>query len=107
MKKLHKSASLADYQSYIKIICEEKGWNKRSDIEKMLFLTEEVGELAKAVRKEHGGFGYQTPETKEHLEEELVDVFNYVLDIANTHEVNLHEAFVKKWERNERRLWTS
>lgn len=106
MKIVHRSASLADYQVFLKKICKEKGWDKRTDIEKMLFLTEEVGELAKSVRKEQGYHG-NLPDDINHLAEELVDVFNYVLDIANVYEVDLHDAFVKKWKINMVRTWDS
>lgn len=106
MANLPKAASMADYQTYIQDICVERGWDKRTPLEKMLFLTEEVGELAKAVRKEHGTYGYDKPEDATHLAEELVDILNYVLDIANVYEVDLEEAFRHKWKLNEGRSWS-
>lgn len=106
MAQLPQSASMADYQAYIKTICKERGWDKRTDLEKMLFLTEEVGEVAKAIRKEHGIYGYDKPASTDHLAEELVDVFNYVLDLANVYDINLEAAFRAKWNINASRDWS-
>ena len=103
MTTLPKAAIMADYQTYIQKTCEERGWDKRTSLEKMLFLTEEVGELAKAIRKEHGTYGYDKPQDTDHLAEELVDVFNYVLDIANVYDIDLDKAFRDKWKVNESR----
>ena len=105
MTQLPVSATMADFQTYIKNICIEKGWDKRTPLEKMLFLTEEVGELAKAIRKEHGVYGYDKPEDINHLAEELVDILNYVFDIANVYDVDLDTAFREKWEVNATRSW--
>ena len=106
MAHLPKAATMADYQTYIQKTCEERGWDKRTSLEKMLFLTEEVGELAKAVRKEYGTYGYDKPQDTTHLAEELVDVFNYVLDLANVYDVDLDQAFRDKWKVNDTRDWT-
>lgn len=67
-------------------------------------MCEEVGEVAKAVRKELG-LSAQKPETNEHLAEELVDVLNFIFDIANHYSINLDEAFQAKWHKNESRSW--
>lgn len=100
-------APLLAYQQYIAAVCKERGWDKRTPEEKMLFLTEEVGELAKEIRKHSGRFGYAKPETTKELGHELVDIFNYVLDLANTYEVDLVTAFADKWEFNHTRTWHS
>jgi len=105
MKDLTNQSSLADYQQFIKEICEKRGWDKRTALEKMLFLTEEVGEVAKALRKEHGIYGYPKPESTDHLAEELVDVFNFLLDLANVYGIDMADAFRQKWQKNVTRDW--
>lgn len=107
MVSLKQQPDLADIQAFIKQICIERGWNERTPLEKMLFLTEEVGELAKAIRKESGIYGYKKPDDIEHLAEELIDVFNYVIDIANLYDVNMEEAFRAKWAKNSTRSWAT
>ncbi|HSX16410.1 MAG TPA: MazG nucleotide pyrophosphohydrolase domain-containing protein [Candidatus Saccharimonadales bacterium] len=106
MAQLPDQPKLADFQTFIQKTCEERGWDKRTSLEKMLFLTEEVGELAKAVRKEYGQYGYDKPADISHLAEELVDVFNYLLDLANVYDVDLEAAFRSKWQTNQDRSWT-
>jgi NTP pyrophosphatase (non-canonical NTP hydrolase) len=54
-----------------------------------LWLVEEVGELCEAVRRRRRG----------DIEEELADVFAWVLSLANLFEVNLESAFLKKYEQ--------
>ncbi|MGF7229062.1 MAG: MazG nucleotide pyrophosphohydrolase domain-containing protein [Candidatus Saccharibacteria bacterium] len=104
MTLLKEQPLLVDYQQFIFDICKERGWDKRTITEKMLFMTEEVGEVAKAIRKELG-FDGKKPETIDHLAEELVDVLNYVLDIANNYDIDLESAFRAKWTKNATRTW--
>jgi NTP pyrophosphatase (non-canonical NTP hydrolase) len=106
MAQLPNKPSMADYQTYIDEICKERGWDSRNALEKMLFLTEEVGEVAKSVRKEMGYDG-KKPENIDHLAEELVDVFNYIVDLANMFDIDLEQAFRAKWDKNATRTWNS
>lgn len=105
MSTLSSQPTLADLQLFIAEVCRERGWDKRSATEKMLLLTEEVGEVARAVRKELR-LGDKKPETTEHLAEELVDVTNYILDIANHFDIDLAAAFHAKWRKNATRTWS-
>lgn len=68
-------------------------------------LTEEVGEVAKEVRKHTGRFGYTTPESTEDLASELIDTLNWIIDIANSNNIELSVAFRKNWEKNSVRTW--
>ncbi|CAN5662419.1 MazG nucleotide pyrophosphohydrolase domain-containing protein [soil metagenome] len=105
MADLKQQPALADFQIFIQDVCRERGWDKRTHLEKMLFLTEEVGELAKAVRVDAGKYGYQKPDDISHLTEELADVFSFLLDLANGYEVDLEQAFRAKWNKNSTRKW--
>lgn len=51
----------------------------------MLWLVEEIGELAEAIRSEE----------PENIEEELADCFAWIAALANLYGVNLEEAFLK------------
>lgn len=68
-------------------------------------MTEEVGEVSKAIRR-LTGFAHEasTTSTKE-LAHELVDVLNYILDIANYFDINMDESFDEKWSINKQRTW--
>ncbi len=104
--KLKKSPQLKDYQEYIKQITIERGWDKNSPLEIFLLFSEEVGELAKAIRNKYRlyhetGKKYNPNE----LEEEIADVFSYILDLANVFDIDLETAFRKKEEKNANRVW--
>ena len=51
LKKLSNQSSIDEIQNYIKKIMEMRGFNKEKSSDKILLLVEEVGELAKAIRK--------------------------------------------------------
>ena len=51
LKKLSGKSSINEIQSYIKEVMEIRGFNKEKSSDKILLLVEEVGELAKAIRK--------------------------------------------------------
>jgi len=97
--------TLSDYQAYIKAQCEARGWTNRTDTERVMMLAEEIGEVAKEVRKHTGKFGYAKPETADALSAELVDVFNWLIDLANSNDVDLEQAFRAKWKFTETRTW--
>lgn len=107
--KLKENPTLKDLQEYIKILCEERGWNRDNHSEKFLLFIEEVGELAKATRIASGLYGEKAKEkqTRFDLEEEFADVLNYLLDLANHFNVDLEKAFREKNEINETRKWES
>jgi len=105
MNTLPENPTIKDLQEFVAARCRERGWDNRSDIERLMFLTEEVGEVAKEIRKLSGKYGYKHPGTTEHLAEELVDVLNFIIDIANANDINLEEAFRAKWTAVATRRW--
>jgi len=58
---------------------------KRGIWQDLVWLGEEVGELFKAVRENEG------------IEEEIADVFAWLLSVANVLGVDVEEAFKKKY----------
>lgn len=97
--------TLRDLQQYIAAQCRRRGWEDRSDSERIMLLTEEVGEVAKEMRKHTGKFGYKTPDSNEELGKELVDVLNWVIDIANSKNIDMTKAFDAKWRETNDRTW--
>jgi NTP pyrophosphatase (non-canonical NTP hydrolase) len=107
---IHSEATLTDLQHYIAALCKEKGWDKNSHLEIFLLLSEEVGELANAIRKhtqlhKRAEDDSQEETTRRLLASELVDVLNYILDLANYFEIDLQKAFIEKNKDNEKRTW--
>jgi len=99
--------TLPELQSYMDKICNERGWTKDSYAEKFLLFTEEVGELAKAIRKTQGPYQEKAkaPHKQGELEEEFADVLSYLLDLANAFHVDLETAFREKERVNATRTW--
>ncbi|GCE46073.1 NTP pyrophosphatase (non-canonical NTP hydrolase) [Thermosporothrix hazakensis] len=105
MAQLPAHPTLPDLQRYMDEICKERGWTKDSYAEKFLLFTEEIGELAKAIRNAQGLYQEQAKQKRWELEEEFADVFSYLLDLANAFQVDLETAFRKKEEINAGRTW--
>ena len=98
-------STLTDIQKHLDKTCKENGWDKNSVTEVFLLFTEEVGELAKAIRKETGFKGEKKPETRDDLREEFADVLNYLLELANRFDVDLTEVYFEKHKINNTRTW--
>ena len=110
MATLKNNPTLGDLQEYIKVLCEERGWYKNNHLEMFLLFSEEVGELAKAIRAYSGlyqekGKEKTAIETKKELEGEFADVLSYLLDLANYFDVDLEKAFREKEAINAKRDW--
>ena len=115
MTVLPDKPTLKDLQNHIKKIGEERDWDKNNYLEIFLLLSEEIGELAKAVRNYTGLYAEKNNtslttrqgKNKFEIEEEFADVLNYLFDLANCFDIDLEEAFRKKDKINAERTWTS
>jgi len=105
MAHLKDDPTLTDLQQYEALVCQERGWTKDSPSEKFVLFIEEVGELAKAMRKAAGLYEEQAKPRDISLEEEFADVLSYLLDLANCFQVDLQQAFRAKEQLNESRTW--
>jgi NTP pyrophosphatase (non-canonical NTP hydrolase) len=105
MASLRDDPTLKELQSYLALVCAERGWTKDSPSEKFVLFIEEVGELAKAMRKAAGLYEEQAKPRDMSLEEEFADVLSYLLDVANCFHVDLEQAFRAKEEINQSRIW--
>lgn len=66
-------------------------------------LVGELGEFANTLKKvNRGDTPYQT--ARENLEEELTDVFIYLMQMANQMGVNLEESYLRKLAKNRDRF---
>ncbi len=101
----NQNITLHQLQKHLDATCKEKGWDKNSITEVFLLFNEEIGELAKAIRKQTGFKGEQKSKNKDNLEEEFADVLNYLLELANRFDVDLTEVYFKKHKINNTRKW--
>ena len=105
MADLPEHPTLSQLQHYLDAVCKERGWTKDSYAEKFLLFAEEIGELAKAIRKTQGLYQEKARQKRVELEEEFADVFSYLLDLANYFQVDLEKAFREKEQVNSARIW--
>ena len=108
LKKLSDKSSINEIQSYIKKVMEVRGFNKEKSSDKILLLVEEVGELAKAIRKNENNLGID--KTKEYnyssIESEIADVFIVLLSICDILNMDLLKVFLEKEQENIKRTWS-
>jgi NTP pyrophosphatase (non-canonical NTP hydrolase) len=93
---------LADYQTLIRKLIIERGYNEETVPEVLMLLIEEVGELAKAVRKLNGQVTHQDSQIH-NAAEELADCLWLLIDISNRLDVDLEKAFRAKETKNRNR----
>ena len=101
---LKNNPTLRNYQEYVKEMIKERGFDKESISEIFMLLSEEIGEMAKAARR-YSGLKVDDDSKKPELEQEIADVFIYLLDICNYFDIDLEKAFRDKEEVNKKRNW--
>ena len=98
------SKTLSQMQEYFKQKAIDRGFDKETVQDTLLFMTEELGELARAVRK-NAGLMIDDKSKVYAIEEELADLLNYLLHMSNILGLSLEEAYWKKEAENETRKW--
>ena len=89
-----KSISIFELQKLIKQIDYTK-----DSIDKYFYkLSEEIGELAKAIRKNNRM--EENKDIKGTIEEELYDVLYYIVCLANMYDINLEQCAILKEQLN-------
>jgi NTP pyrophosphatase (non-canonical NTP hydrolase) len=101
---LPSSDSLKKLQAYIWQMNVERGFNTEDPSKKLVMLMEEVGELAKAVRKEAGLKFTDTTRLKD-LHEELADVQIVLLGLSSMLDIDMFDAVLAKETKNRKRVW--
>jgi NTP pyrophosphatase (non-canonical NTP hydrolase) len=102
---LKKNPTIKDFQKYVEKMVEQRGFSNETLSEVFMLFTEECGELAKAIRKTQNIKSDKNSE-KFLVENEIADVFMYLLDIANYLKIDLEKAFRDKEEINKKRIWS-
>ena len=106
-ENLKQSSTLSDIQTYIKKVLKLRGFEGQTAKDKILLLVEEVGELAKAVRKNSSGASVDPEkiENYDSVESEIADVLIVLISVANTLDIDIFESLKEKEQININRKW--
>lgn len=96
--------SLPELQRYIAETLKYRGLDGQSVQDEFIMLCEEVGELAKALRKVLGGKMAQDAAEIE-LEHEAADVLWMLLAVCNALHIDIEQALHAKDAKNRQRVW--
>ena len=103
--KINANSNLNKIQKYITKMMEVNGFNN-TPLELLCYLTEEVGELAKEIRKNESNMEMDiNKKYSSNIKDELADVFIYVLTIADKYNIDLLDALKRKETINLERTW--
>ena len=105
LEGLHEDSDLKGIQLYIDKIVKLRGFDDETIKDIMLLMTEEVGELAKAIRKHSGIKIDMNKGNYNPISEEIADVFIYLVDLCNVLDIDLFTAFKDKETININRLF--
>lgn len=103
--KLNSNSNISDIQKYVTNMMKINNFNN-TPLELFCYLTEEIGELAKEIRKTEKNMDMDTKkEYNSCLKHELADVFIYLLALSNSYNIDLLDAFKSKEKINLERIW--
>ena len=105
-EKLNKANTLNEIQDYLGKVIEIRGFSDQPVEQRMLLLIEEVGELAKAIRKEKTTMGVDSSNSVDSIESEIADIFIVLVSVCNNLDINIFEALKEKEFKNINRTWT-
>ncbi|MBR9706777.1 hypothetical protein GOV14_07105 [Candidatus Pacearchaeota archaeon] len=86
-------ASLKEYQEWVKDAWTKSPKKEISESDELLFLMEEIGEMAEAIRKLKGN--KENKDIKADLEKEMGDTLLSLITLSIRYNINLEQAFEK------------
>jgi NTP pyrophosphatase (non-canonical NTP hydrolase) len=100
MNKLDTDKLLTEINQFTK----ERDWEKFHSTKNLAMAlsveTSELVEIFQWMTEAESDSLNENKEKKVHLEEEMADIFYYLLKIASKHDINLEAAVLKKLEKN-------
>ncbi len=103
---LKDNPTLKDIQAYVAEMEEERGFTKVSLLQTYLLFVEEVGELAKHIRKAQAAMRIDAAKHySDDVAEELADIMLVLSAVANRLGVDIEQAVREKEEVNKKRTW--
>lgn len=103
---LKQNPTLQDVQTYIDEVIKFRGFDKQSVQDELLLLTEEVGELVKAVRQHTGNVRSDANSKSHGVEHEAADVVWMLVCVCNSLGIDLESSIREKEEHNKKRTWS-
>ena len=100
--ELNENKSLREVQNYVNNVNEIRGFNSQEITKTMLLLTEEIGELAKAIRKEATDMAIDVDKKYNYdtIEGEVADVFYVLSCVCNKLNIDIFSALKTKERKN-------
>ena len=108
-EKIKDTSDLVKIQQYAKEMDKKRGFDFMDPARIMLLLMEEIGELAKIIRKDVLSMPVDKNKINDHdiLEHEIADVFIVLLCLCNRLDVSIYDAFLDKESFNIHRKWSA
>jgi len=108
LNDINENATLNQIQDYVEKVVELRGFANQPVQETVLLLLEEMGELAKAVRKAATRMSVDVDKMHSYdsVESEAADVFFVLVALCNQLDVNLLDALKEKELKNCERNWS-
>lgn len=102
---LNENNTLQEVQQYIKQVIQIRGFSEQEIEKTMLLLLEEVGELAKSIRKNATTMGIDENKINHYdtIESEIADVFIVLSSVCNKLDIDMYKAIKDK--ENINREW--
>ncbi len=104
---LKETDSLREVQQYIKAVNTVRGFENQPIEERMLLLTEEIGELAKSIRK--NATNISTDVNKQYsydsIESEVSDCLYVLASVCNRLDIDMFKCLKDKEKENIHRVW--
>lgn len=106
-ENLKETDSLRKVQQYIKAVNTVRGFEEQPIEERMLLLTEEIGELAKSIRK--NATNMSTDINKQYsydsIESEVSDCLYVLASVCNKLDIDMFKCLKEKEKENIHRVW--
>lgn len=106
-ENLSPTFTLPEIQNYINKVLTLRGFSNQTAQDKLLLLIEEVGELAKSIRKSSAGASVDCERLKNYdsVESKIADVLIVLVSIANKLNIDIFQCLKEKEKTNITRIW--
>lgn len=104
---MDRDATIEELKMKVQRFCELRDWDQFHNPKDLAIgISTEANELLDIFRfqsdKQMEAL-LKTPESREHIEDELADTFFFLIRFAQMNQIDLHEALLRKMEKNGKR----